>query len=768
MVFLFAVSPAHGAGRFVQIRGGTASVIDGKAEGEEWKDAVSISLGRKNGEEMRVFLKHDGVHLYVGFNVSISGFAVDVENDGGREPRPDDLRFHASHAHWEYVGAKGAKSHGGKGWSQVDATGWSATNLGRVQGRGKVWSEYRLPLAKFGIRPGTPKTMRMVFIAWDMCPGRDVVYPKNADVSVPETWISVTSPDRWFQECAPPSGEESSGDRERASGSAGLKAALKKKRIDLDLSRKSFREALSALKKSGVLATADASVGPVHRKRKIRLQCVAKPALEVLGEIAEQAGLTYDLVGDRVIFRYRAYESPADVADVPAQDLFAWGDPKMRYFLMGPRKGSRAPRKGFGIVIIMPGGSGDHRFHPFVKRIVKNSIPDGFIAVQPVAVRWDDQVDITWPTRKAAVQGMEFSTEVFVREVVSHVRSKFKIDRRRIFTFAWSSSGPPSYFMSLKRDRIITGSFIAMSVFHSAWLPPLENAAGYPYFLYHSPQDRRCRFHFARQAERELKARGAQVKMVTYEGGHRWVLPFYDDIRSGIEWLDGKAVEEVKTVIRPLGGSGFHIETPKHHVIFDPFDVFPRPEEMKEKSVIVVGSGTAEGGLSPDAVRCLGTLKNARFILPGGGVESAAPALKGVLEGLRGGRITEIDGGAKKKVNGVTVMGVKGEKGGTGVVVEVEGLLFYHGGGREVNAPGKDLPSNKKVDVAFLSLSAPSSRKVSVKAVKVLHPRIVVPFGLEGQVDSLTLFKKEIERAKGGAVRIEVLKTAEDACVVKK
>ena len=87
-------------------------------------------------------------------------------------------------------------------------------------------------------------------------------------------------------------------------------------------------------------------------------------------------------------------------------------------------------------------------------------------------------------------------------------------------------------------ERIgITGTFVAMSVFHPEALPPLSAAKGHPYFIYHSPQD----FIPITQAETArdaLQKAGAIVKLETYEGGHGWRGNVFGDIRKGIDWLE--------------------------------------------------------------------------------------------------------------------------------------------------------------------------------------------------------------------------------------
>jgi predicted esterase len=106
-----------------------------------------------------------------------------------------------------------------------------------------------------------------------------------------------------------------------------------------------------------------------------------------------------------------------------------------------------------------------------------------------------------------------------------------------VFTLSWSSSGPAAYPISLTSKKV-TGSFVAMSVYKPDQLPKLEAAKGHAYYLYHSPDDRVCPYRMAERAVKELKGAGAKVELKTYDGGHGWRGPLYDDIRAGIKWLE--------------------------------------------------------------------------------------------------------------------------------------------------------------------------------------------------------------------------------------
>jgi predicted esterase len=228
----------------------------------------------------------------------------------------------------------------------------------------------------------------------------------------------------------------------------------------------------------------------------------------------------------------------ADVADIPSKEHQAAGDADKRYFLIGPKKNTKAPAEGYGLVVIMPGGDGSADFHPFVKRIYKNALPDGYLAAQPIAVKWTPNQQIVWPTKTNSVARMKFGTEEFVEAVIDDVAMKHKLDRTKVFSLSWSSSGPAAYAISLASKHSIRGSFIAMSVFRPQLLPSLNEAKGHAYYLYHSEQDRVCPFRMAEQAKKSLAENGAKVRLETYEGGHGWRGNLYHDIRSGIEWLE--------------------------------------------------------------------------------------------------------------------------------------------------------------------------------------------------------------------------------------
>ncbi len=234
----------------------------------------------------------------------------------------------------------------------------------------------------------------------------------------------------------------------------------------------------------------------------------------------------------------QATRKPAnDIADVPAQDLTVEGNDKMRYFLIGPQKDAEAPEGGFKLVIVMPGGDGSEQFHPFVRRLYKHGMNNEFLVAQPVAIKWRPLQRTVWPTLVNPVIGQEFSTEDFVEAVIRDVAKRHSLDERYVFTLSWSSSGPAAYALALKEETPIKGSYIAMSVYRPQWHPPVANAKGRLFLLDHSPEDRVCKYHYAEQAKRELSEAGANVRLITYQGGHGWHGPIYARVRDGLSWL---------------------------------------------------------------------------------------------------------------------------------------------------------------------------------------------------------------------------------------
>ena len=218
------------------------------------------------------------------------------------------------------------------------------------------------------------------------------------------------------------------------------------------------------------------------------------------------------------------------------EDLRAGGNDDQRFFLMSDPKGD-APRKGYGLVVVLPGGTGDANFRPFVENMYRQAVPKGFLLAQMVSKKWTPDQQVIWPTSKVRATSMDFTTEEFFEAVVRDVRKRHKIDRSRIYTLSWSSGGPAAYAISLTSSNV-TGSLVAMSVFRREWMPKLDAARGHAYFLLQSPQDEITAFSHAEKALEELKRARAKVELLTYEGGHGWHGDVFGNLRTGFAWLE--------------------------------------------------------------------------------------------------------------------------------------------------------------------------------------------------------------------------------------
>jgi predicted esterase len=234
-------------------------------------------------------------------------------------------------------------------------------------------------------------------------------------------------------------------------------------------------------------------------------------------------------------------DSQPDEADVPAVDLRVGGDAKKRYFLIGAA--DKAPRDGYALLVVLPGGDGSEEFSPFVRNIYHNALSQRWLIAQVVAPKWDDnQFDqIVWPTAGLPYAAAKFTTEELVEAIVSDVKANVKIDPKRVFMLGWSSGGPPCYAAALRADTPVTGALVAMSIFKPQQMPPLQQAQGKAFYLLQSPDDRVAPIRFAETAEKTLRTAGAKVRLQRYKGGHGWQGNVWKMIGDGTAWLDKQA-----------------------------------------------------------------------------------------------------------------------------------------------------------------------------------------------------------------------------------
>lgn len=236
-----------------------------------------------------------------------------------------------------------------------------------------------------------------------------------------------------------------------------------------------------------------------------------------------------------------------DVADVPIRELRAGEVQEMRYFLIGAEEDAEAPKQGFRLLLVMPGGDGSADFRSFVQRIWKHVLSERYLIAQLVAPQWSEEQaeKLVWPTARNPWPKAEFTTETFLQEVIADVEERHELDLEHVYTLSWSSSGPAAYAYSLTKGTRVTGSFVAMSVFKPDQLPKLSAAKGQAYYLLHSPDDF-IPIRMAEDARKKLAKARAEVVLQTYEGGHGWHGDVFGMLREGLAWLEGHHAKAAK------------------------------------------------------------------------------------------------------------------------------------------------------------------------------------------------------------------------------
>jgi hypothetical protein len=172
---------------------GSTPTLDGSIEDGEWDDASTVIVSVTGGTNCTVYVKQNGINLYVGFNIPDTTYngsdscvvIFDVDHDGNQSLQTDDM--------WLAVSRNGAKEEfnvTAGGWYPTTVSAWSA-NVSSTAG---VWqSEYSITYSKLDVTAGLNKTLGVMFLIVD----KDVamgwyVWPSTASISKPSTWSDMT------------------------------------------------------------------------------------------------------------------------------------------------------------------------------------------------------------------------------------------------------------------------------------------------------------------------------------------------------------------------------------------------------------------------------------------------------------------------------------------------------------------------------------------------------------------------------------------------
>ena len=137
---------------------GSTPAIDGSISVGEWSDAASVSF---NNTE--VFVKQDGINLYIGFNNSETQFHnddaieifIDLNHDGSLTLQSDDVGMGVNR-----TGTLIEVNVTGETWTITELSGWTAV----VNSTFDMWqAEFNITYPKINVVAGVKKTIGAVF-----------------------------------------------------------------------------------------------------------------------------------------------------------------------------------------------------------------------------------------------------------------------------------------------------------------------------------------------------------------------------------------------------------------------------------------------------------------------------------------------------------------------------------------------------------------------------------------------------------------------------
>jgi hypothetical protein len=183
---------------------GSTPTIDGSMSVGEWDDAASVSF---NNTE--VFVKQDGINLYIGFNNSETQFhhddaaniLIDVDHNGSLTLQSDDVGLGVYRN-----GTLIEVNVTGGTWTITDVSGWTAV----VNSTSDMWqAEFNITYSKISVIAGVEKTIGAVFACYRGLEGSSPEVfswpPRYTEIYTdPSMWGDITSTEyNWIPEFPP-------------------------------------------------------------------------------------------------------------------------------------------------------------------------------------------------------------------------------------------------------------------------------------------------------------------------------------------------------------------------------------------------------------------------------------------------------------------------------------------------------------------------------------------------------------------------------------
>lgn len=235
----------------------------------------------------------------------------------------------------------------------------------------------------------------------------------------------------------------------------------------------------------------------------------------------------------------RVAEEAAEQVKLRADlDVRTVGDDDRKRWVLHPPLGDAPPKRGLGLLVVLPGGDGSIDFAPFVGGSIRSAAGDDYLVVQMIAPPISNGQDyIVWPSQGLPDDRVDFTMEPVVLAAVEAVTKECAIDPARIWAMGWSSSGTLAYELALMPDSPFAGAFVSMSVFKPNLLSPLEGGRDKSFYIMHSPQDF-IPMNNPEAAQTSLADAGARTVLKKYEGGHGWHGNIGHQIRTALQWLE--------------------------------------------------------------------------------------------------------------------------------------------------------------------------------------------------------------------------------------
>jgi len=190
LCFLATPIQSHSTDKVVAVYGST-STLDGAISVEEWDDADIVTFGVTGGANCTIYVKQDGVNLYVAFNIpdttygvdDACGIAFDVDHDGNVTLQADDALFTITRN--DIIQEFNATI---EDWNPTSVSKWSAKAVSTQS----VWqAEYNITYSRLNIIAGIAKTLGVFFFTFDSVMTYN--WPATTGWFSPATWGDMTS-----------------------------------------------------------------------------------------------------------------------------------------------------------------------------------------------------------------------------------------------------------------------------------------------------------------------------------------------------------------------------------------------------------------------------------------------------------------------------------------------------------------------------------------------------------------------------------------------